>query len=180
MQNVKENYTVGIGIILIIYLMWRTNHIYEDCIYDHILINFILFCMWYIFFNYRSFVMTRNRLSGYYHASILEYKALLVKGLMKDIYVRVKDYDDWYKLDYSLTIRKDSGYNVYEDFVSKNITVDDLLTTMNKNAESLVCGNRYKLMKSDYKIFKYMSLIFLLIFEFLYWMIYSQTNAIIY
>lgn len=180
MQNIKESYITGIGIIIIIYLIWRTNQLYISSIYDHILINFILICLWYICFSYRDFVMTRKRLSNYYNSCILEYKALVISGLIKDIYVRVKGFDDWYKLDYSLTISKDSGYNIYEEFISKNLTVADLLKTMNNNANSFNIGSSYKMLKNNYIIFKYLSLIFLLIFELLYWLIYIHINNSVY
>lgn len=178
MQSVKENYTIGIGLIVVSYLMWRSFHLYYESIYDHILLNFILFSIWYIRFNYRSFVMTRKRLSSYYHANILEYKSLLVQGILKDVYVRVKGYEDWYKLDYSLTISKGCGYNIYEEFTSKNLTVKDLLSTMNKNADDLSIGNQYRIMKCNYTTFKYLSLSFFIIFEIFYWLIYNNVGIV--
>lgn len=186
METVKEKYTIGISIFTIGYLMWRKDNYFADPIYDHIVLSILLLVLWFIFFSHRTFVMTRSRLRDYYsNNSKLEYKSLMIRGEIKEIYVRVKGYTDWYKLDYLLTIPKDCGYNIYEEFVDNNKTIGDLLKTMDSKSEDALIGGRYRIMKSNYKVFKYMSLIFLIIFEIFYWVIYSNTitshmNTIIY
>lgn len=186
METVKEKYTIGISIFTIGYLMWRKDNFFVDPIYDHVALSIILLVLWFIFFSHRTFVMTRKRLCTYYYDnSLLEYKALMIRGIIKDIYVRVKGYNDWYKLDYILTIPKGCGYNIYEEFTNKNQTVGELLKTMNSKAEDITTGGSYRTMKSNYITFKYMTLIFLFIFECIYWIVYShviirQMNEIIY
>lgn len=181
METVKEKYTIGISIFIIGYLMWRKDNFFVDPIYDHVALSIILLVLWFIFFNHRIFVMTRKRLcSNYYDNNLLEYKGLMVRGIIEDIYVRIKGDIDWYKLDYILTIPNGCGYNIYEEFTNKNQTVGDLLKTMNSKADDAFIGSKYKMMKNNYKAFKYISLIFLILFECLHWLIYNHISEIIY
>lgn len=176
MDNIREKYIIGFSLIVFGYLVWRVNNTFYDSIYDHILVNFILLCLWYINFSYRDFVMTLGKLNNYYPKSRLEYKCLRINNIIKDIYVRVFDYDDWYKLDYSLTIPNNVNNAEYDKFVSNNVTVSDLIKSMSIKKDDIVIGGRYRIMCSNYQIFKYMTLIFYIIFEFFYWMIYINYN----
>lgn len=169
MISLREKTIILISFIIICYLLWRTNNLYYDSICDHIFLNVLLFFIWYICFNSRHYVMTCNRLNDYYLECPLEYTSLTSNGMVRDIYVRIGDEGEWYKLDYSLTLELDCGYNVYEEFVSKNKTVGELLSTMKSHISSAS-----KLVNINYILFKCISLMFFIIFEFFYWVIYTK------
>ena len=152
-----------------IYLAFRTNHtahFYAD--YDNILLTFIILGGWFILFSNRTFVMTRKKLSNYYLESNLEYKPFIKNELVEKIFVKLQHENDWYELDYILTIPKNSSFNQFNKFAIKNGTVRNLLTTMNINANDGYIRHEYNMQKTEYYSIIYLTLFIILLAYLIY------------
>ena len=164
MFSIKDKYILSYICIIWLYLVFRMNHMasyYAD--YDSILVAFIVFGGWFILCSHRTFTLTRKKLSTYYFESGLDYKPLIKDNIVEKVFVRINGSDDWYELDYILTIPKYCQSSVFYSFVNKNRSVRDLLTTMNKMADDAIIGKEYKLMKVEYSSIKWLSLSLILI-----------------
>lgn len=170
MFSLKDKYILGYIFTIWLYLVFRMNHLartYAD--YDSLLLSFIIFGGWYIVCSYRSFVLTRKKLSEYYYECGLDYKPLMKNGVVDKIYVKIYGTDDWYELDYTLTIPQYSQPNVFYSFVNKNRSVRELLNTMNAMANDMIIGKEYKLLKTEYASVKWLTfsiilLVYLIVF----------------
>lgn len=174
MFTIKDKYILGYITTIWMYLIYKSNHLYySDANYDGILLTIIIIGGWLITCNHRMFVMTRKRLcENYYHACNLIYKPYVKNNIVKNIFVKTTNSDNWYELDYILTIKQNSTIEEYREFIAKNQTVHELLKTMNFNAEHKTTKIQYNLMKMDYKTIKWTTLTLIIVIYILYLIVY--------
>ena len=164
-------------LVVVLYLWFRMLGMFSEVfIYtDHLILMYILFCIWVVVYNHRLYVMTRKRLCNMWkqvgdHCQ-LEYKTYEHLGIIERIFVRVsnENYPNWYELDYTLcNIPKGTCTNVFNTFRLYNTTVSSLLHTMNSNANDKLIGEKYDLMKCDYGCFRWLTCLFLVLFYAVY------------
>jgi hypothetical protein len=156
--TLKDKYILGYITAIWVYLCFRANHTsFSYANYDNILLSIIIFGGWYLICSYRTFVMTRGKLCKYYMETALEYVPYMKDGLVEKIFVKTETEDDWYELDYVLTIQQHCSLPQYNEFVRNNEKVSTLLKTMNSNAERGESKYIYKTLKSDYKAIKWLT-----------------------
>lgn len=177
MFSVKNKFILGFIVTLWLYLAFRANHVgtYYNS-YDFLILLIFVFGGWFILFNHRYFVMSRKILSQYYFECELEYKPYIKDGIVENIFVRLKNTDNWYELDYVLTINKNCNVHQYNDFVKKNGTVRRLLRTMNTMAEDPIVKLEYKRLKTDYNSIRWIMLFVILLSLFLLSLIIYSNN----
>ena len=164
MFSLKDKFILIYMSLIWIYLAFRTNHTaeyYAD--YDYILLTIIILGGWFILFSHRTFVMTRKKLSTYYFESNLEYKPFVKDELVEKVFVRIQHSEDWYELDYLLTLPKYSSFNQFNSFVLENKTVRELLSTMNAKTEDGWVNHEYKMLKLEYNSIKYLTLFIIIL-----------------
>ena len=166
-----DKYYLSFSFALLLYLIFRYNHLgsqYSIC--DILMLYVLALMIWFMKMNYRHFVMSISRLHKFGGREKLEYCLYSnKKHEVKNIYVRAckeNDYDtitddSWYELDYILTLSTKLSVDEYKKFFSRNNTVSKLLDTMNCNYD--ISHLAYKRMKSDYNCFRYLALSFILV-----------------
>lgn len=176
MFTLKDKYILGYITAIWVYLAFRTYHtasMYGN--YDFILLSIIIFGGWLIGFNYRMFTMTKRKLTNYYHECPLSYVYFMKNGLINRIFVQTHGSEDWYELDYILTIPRDCDLATYNSFVTNNGTVDKLLRTMNNMESQPLVKQEYKLLKNEYNTIRWMLLFKICMLYFLYTLVHNQT-----
>ena len=156
--TLRDKYILGYITAIWVYLCFRSNHtstMYAN--YDYMLLTIVVFGAWYIFCSYRSFVMSRGKLCKHYMETNLDYVPYIKNGLVNKIFVKTNTEEDWYELDYILTIPQDCSLPQYNEFVKNNDKVSTLLKTMNHNANRKDIAHDYRMMKLDYKSLKWLS-----------------------
>lgn len=173
----RDCHILIILLTLLCYLWFRVLGLFSELyIYtDHLVVMYVLFCLWLLLYNSRLYVMTRRRLCGICKQvgdrCSLEYKTYEHLGIIERIFVRVdnENYPNWYELDYTLcNIEKGVCTNIFNTFRVYNCTVSDLLHTMNSNANDKLISEKYSLLKSDYNCFRWLTFLVLLIVYIVY------------
>lgn len=144
---------------IVLYLIWRKNSADVNCIYDNILLIYIVIGLWHFIFNSRYYVLTRDKLRRYKGITRLYYKNYVKKGIVKKIYIRVSGTKEWYQLDHTLCYLTELDEASYNLFIYNNNTVDKLLTTMNYNYFDATISNQYTNYISDYEVTKILTLL---------------------
>lgn len=167
MFRLKDKFILGIIALIWGYLCFRINHMgiyYER--FDPIILIILLYGIWFICFNNRFFTMTIGKLTSkmYFTQSMIEYKPLIINNEVKNVYVKLKGEDDWYELDYWLTIKQNCSFEEYEKFAQKNKTIGLLLNTMETNKKLPFFEAQYKFNVSDYNLLK--------------WIMFALVNAV--
>lgn len=143
MFSLKNKYIVILISFIWFYLIYKVNHLHNNINYYWFPITLFIFGGWVILFNHRLFVMTRKKLSeNFYLEQKLEYKPLIKNNIVERIYVKPQGTDNWYEIDYTLTIPQNCLPHVYNNFVVNNSTVRRLLKTMNENANDNITKKR--------------------------------------
>ena len=156
--TLKDKYILGYITAIWVYLCFRANHtsqFYAE--YDYILLTIVTFGAWYVMCSYRTFVMTRSELTKHYMESDLDYVPFIKDGMVENIYVKLHQSENWYELDYILTIPQGCNMEAYNVFVRENNKVSSLLKTMNHNERKGDVRLAYKTMKMDYKTIKWLT-----------------------
>lgn len=135
-------------------------------LYDHVVLFLCVSYSWHILFSYRFYVMTRKRLHRLNPSSELEYREVWNGGILNNMYVReVGRKWQWYEVDYGLCFLDfPVTSHVCREFTQRNVTVDDLLRTMETNYESRRYSHTQNLYW--YLFFKYVILAIVLLFFF--------------
>jgi len=176
MFSLKDKYILGYISAIWVYLVFRAYHtssFYSD--YDCILLTIILFGGWFIVCNYRMFTMTRRKLYDYYGECDLQYKSYEKNNLVNRIFVKPMIDDDWYELDYILTIPRNCTKAEFKEFAMKNNTVSKLLRTMDNMEDAPGIKRSYQLMKIEYNTTRWVLLFSLIMFYFLYSLVHYET-----
>lgn len=182
MFSLKNKYVLGLISLIWVYLAYKANHLYSGNNYDWIPITLFIVGGWFTFLNHRMFVMTRKKLStSFYWEQELEYKPFIRDNLVEKIFLRPIGTNDWYELDYTLTIPKNSPAHIYNDFVKKNGTVRRLLKTMNEAVDNSIVEKEYALLKSEYNGTRWLMLGVIIVCYLIYFMIkYANNNSLYY
>lgn len=148
------------SILFYLFLNWCSVFGQYSIYTNHLVVLYILYGVGFFIFNHRLFLMSRRKLSMYIKRlgvdTAIRYKIEERGGLIRHIYIQInKDgYPDWYELDYILCgIEKGSGYNIYNTFKVYNSTLGDLMHTMCSLANDKLIGEKYNIMKYDYRLF---------------------------
>ena len=172
MFTLKDKYILGYISAIWVYLLFRACHtISQYANYDIILLIIIMFGGWFVVFNHRMFTMTRSKLCKHYLELDLEYVPFVKEGVVDRVFVRTINSNDWYEIDYTLTIPRYCGVNVYNEFVSKNSTVSQLLKSMNNKADEGLCAKEYKMLKTEYNSIRWLMLFVICMFFLFYFLI---------
>lgn len=177
MFSVKNKYILAFITMLWVYLAFRLNN--NNSVYcesDIIIVLLFMIGGWFICFNHRLFTMTRKRLSKYFFECELEYKSYVKDGLVEQIFVKTKNSEDWYELDYLLTINKGCNVHQYNEFVMRNGTVRRLLKTMNAATDNPLISKEYELYKTEYNSVRWLMLFVVILSLFIFTLVKYSNN----
>lgn len=176
MFSVKNKYILTFITMLWLYLVFRMNNNNAYCESDIIIVLLVIVSGWIMCFNHRLFVMTRKKLSKHFFECELEYKSFIKDELVEQIFVRVKNSEDWYELDYLLTINKGCNVSQYNEFVMRNGTVRRLLKTMNAATDNQLILKEYELYKTEYNSIRWLMLFVIILTMFIFILIKYSNN----
>lgn len=138
MKKKRDVHLVAYLLILVAILIGKMIHSEYGIDYLTFTIIYIYFGLWWFICNRRYYVLTVEKMDGWNKEDYLTYQYQFTYGVienhrqMKINHVYVKRYNDneYYELDYALTLGKDINISEYNKFIRENGTVGALCMNM--------------------------------------------------
>lgn len=170
MISVKDKYITIFITTIFVFVLWLYKNPQYIFIYQHVLCLYCIFGICFFLGYNELFVMTTKKLERYASANHVHYKYTLKsdKITVNKVYASVGDSDEWYELDYSLTIPKNSDLLIVKNFAKFYDTVGILLNTMEYRKQDPQYAERIAMYKMDNETTRSLTLLSCAIFTIIY------------
>ena len=172
-DSLYRRYIFCVILYIYVYIIFSC-YIYNSITLDYFFVSVLLFLLWYMFFNRRSFLVTYELLDRHYHGhEELEWGYEGYDGVIDKLYVKIGYEEEWREVESGLLYL--SGI----DFVKRYDTIKSIYKTTKQLEDEL----RFRLSnhkdRKDYirkvnrgNIIKWISLVILLILTYVFWITY--------
>ena len=136
-----------------------------------LLVNILLFLLWFRFCNWKCFCLTYDRVKLWYgEQSVLPVRyGYKIEGNSDILQVYIKCEEDWYECEMDYFFPKGLSLGKYNDFVKSNDTFGKLCQTLRLFKTDVKRYRQYKANNTDYLSLKWVSLVILILVSILYW-----------
>ena len=172
-DSLNRRYVFCIFLYIYVYILFSC-YIYNSLTLDYIFLSVLLYLLWYITFNKRSFLVTYELLDRHYHGhEDLEWAYEGCDGVIDKLFIRIGNEDYWREVESGLLYlsgvdivkRYDSIKSIYK--TTKQLE-DELRFRLSNHKDRK--GYVNKVNRSN--IIKWVSLFILLIITYVFWITY--------
>lgn len=172
-DSLPRRYIFSVILLVYCYILFSVYAYHADII-DYIILNIILYLLWYYFMSSRSFKVTYEFLDKNYHGhEELDWGYESYDGILDKIYVRIGFEDDWRELEDGLLYHSGiDGIKKYNQIRSSYLTAKQLESELKFKLTYHKERLTYKANLSQYRWRKWISFVILTLISYLFWVVY--------
>lgn len=147
--------------------------VYSSKLLDSIFISLMVLLLWYYFFSYRCFWMDCERISSYNDHCKVDWRCIKAEDnfSIDRVYVKSPYEDYWKELTYGVILNRGDNLKKFDDCTRYYDTFGKLGAEFRFKLMDLKVRRPYMDKLSIYRWYKFLSLLFILIIGYIYWVI---------